>query len=98
MLIRIVKMTFKKNEVENFLKVFEASKTKIRNFEGCQPLELWQEKSESDILFTYSWWQDDHCLQNYRQSELFAATWAQTKILFAAKPEAWSVDVLKKID
>ena len=52
MLIRIVKMTFKKNEVENFLKVFEASKTKIRNFEGCQHLELWQEKSESDILVT----------------------------------------------
>ena len=91
-------MTFKENEVSNFLKVFESVKSKIRHFEGCQHLELWQEKTNPHILFTYSWWADDVCLENYRQSDLFATTWAQTKILFAAKPEAWSVAALETLD
>ncbi len=92
MLIRIVKMTFDKNKTKDFLKVFEEVKSKIRNFEGCQNLELWQDKTDSNIYFTYSWWQDETCLERYRHSELFANTWAKTKVLFAAKPEAWSVE------
>jgi (4S)-4-hydroxy-5-phosphonooxypentane-2,3-dione isomerase len=29
----------------------------------------------------------------YRQSEFFKITWEKTKVLFAGKPEAWSVAV-----
>ena len=98
MLIRIVKMTFKKEEVENFLKVFEEVKNKIRNFEGCIYLELWQDKTQPNILFTHSHWLDESALENYRQSELFATTWRKTKILFADKPEAWSVAALDRLN
>ena len=92
MLIRIVKMTFRENEIEKFVSVFNQSKNQIRNFEGCSHLELWQDKSTPNMLFTYSWWQDETCLNNYRNSELFKTTWVKTKVLFADKPEVWSVE------
>lgn len=91
---RIVKMIFKMEEIENFLSLFETVKHKIKNTEGCQHLELWQDKINPQLLFTYSIWLSDEHLENYRKSMLFEDTWAKTKILFDGKPEAWSVEQL----
>jgi len=91
-MIRIVKMTFKKSEVQNFLNIFEASKQKIRHFEGCEYLELLHDRQDERVFFTYSFWRDQSYLDAYRQSELFQEVWTQTKALFDAKPEAWSTD------
>lgn len=98
MLIRIVKMTFRPEKVEDFLKVFTESKQAIRNFEGCKHLQLLQSKENTNVLFTYSFWEDEFCLNAYRKSELFNKTWAKTKILFSAKPEAWSVNQLEVLN
>jgi heme-degrading monooxygenase HmoA len=46
----------------------------------------------STILFTYSWWDSEEHLNNYRNSHFFDDTWSLTKQKFAAKPEAWSVE------
>ena len=91
MIIRIVKMTFVPEKVDDFLEIFNASKLLIRNFEGCSHLELLNDINQPNIFFTYSYWQEEISLNNYRESELFAGVWAKTKILFNAKPEAWSV-------
>ncbi len=92
MIYRIVKMSFEPGKEKDFLEVFEASKEKIRAFEGCEHLQLWQDRKESNIFFTYSHWRSEDDLEKYRHSELFRSTWAKTKILFNDKPEAWSVD------
>ena len=91
MLIRIVKMTFKPENLEEFLAMFEEVKYKIRNFEGCQHLELMQGYEDKHILSTYSIWQNNEALNKYRHSELFKETWAKTKVLFDAKPIAFSL-------
>ncbi len=91
MLVRIVKMIFREDAIEPFQQLFESRKELIRNFEGCRHLELWQDKNNANTFFTYSLWQDEEALNNYRQSHFFDDTWAQTKQLFAGKPEAWSV-------
>ena len=62
-------MTFKPETVNQFLAVFENSKEKIRAFEGCEHLKLLQEKKEGNIFFTYSYWQSETHLNNYRHSE-----------------------------
>ena len=49
-----------------------------------------QSKNHETICFTYSIWDNEEALNNYRHSELFKNTWAKTKILFDGKPEAWS--------
>ena len=91
MIIRIVKMVFRDDEVEAFKQLFEERKNLIRNFEGCAHLELWQDKTHPSTFFTYSWWDSEEHLNNYRTSHFFDDTWSLTKQKFAAKPEAWSV-------
>ena len=85
-------MSFEPAKIEEFLTNFEIVKTKIRNFEGCNFLELYRDQNNTNIFFTYSYWDSEEDLENYRNSELFKNVWAETKILFNAKPEAWSVD------
>lgn len=91
MIVRIVKMTFREEEVNNFLTLFEERKKLIRGFEGCNHLELWQGANEDNVFFTYSIWDSEEHLDHYRFSELFKDTWAKTKALFEDKPQAWSV-------
>ena len=90
MLIRIVRMTFREEEVGNFLSLFDQVKSKIRAFEGCQHLELWQDYNEDNVYLTYSIWDTQEHLDHYRFSELFKDTWSRTKVLFAEKPRAFS--------
>lgn len=92
MFVRIVKMGFKEDKIDEFLANFEENKSKIRGFEGCEFLELYRDKHNTNRFFTYSYWKDEDALENYRHSELFKNVWAQTKILFNEKPDAWSVD------
>ena len=95
MIIRIVKMTFEPDKVTDFLKIFETSRHLIRNMEGCIHLELLNDIKSPAIFFTYSHWNSENDLNNYRKSELFEGVWGKTKILFAARPEAWSVTALR---
>lgn len=90
MLIRIVRMTFEPDKTEEFLEIFRDSKDRIRAFEGCQHVELLQDLHQPHIYSTYSLWNSEAHLNNYRDSELFGQVWPATKALFADKPQAWS--------
>ena len=92
MFIRIVKMSFAEENIPAFLENFEIIKDKIRNAPGNRLLELYQDKNNKCIFFTYSYWETEEDLENYRNSELFNTAWAFTKKLFNDKHEAWSVD------
>lgn len=94
MFVRIVKLSFKPEKIKTFLKNFENQKELIRNFKGCRLLELYRDKTNPEIFFTYSYWETEQDLENYRNSELFKGIWANTKIYFNDKPEVWSVDKL----
>jgi len=97
MIIRIVRMEFRTAEVPAFQALFNERKELIRAFEGCQHLELWQDAKTPEVFFTYSIWLSEEHLDRYRFSELFKDTWARTKELFSAKPEAWSLNRLVKL-
>jgi quinol monooxygenase YgiN len=85
-------MTFSAENVETFLELFEERKSRIRHFEGCKHLELWQDANNKNIFFTYSHWENEQYLNQYRFSEFFKDTWTLTKALFAEKAQAWSVN------
>ncbi len=97
MLVRIVKMSFDPEKTKVFLDNFNDNKEAIRNFEGCSFLELYQDKNQGNIFFTYSHWESEKHLNSYRDSKLFKSVWTSTKVLFNAKPEAWSVDRLASV-
>lgn len=97
MLVRIVKMGFYKQNIKVFLQNFEDTKTRIRAFEGCILLELYRDKNDPSIFFTYSYWESDEAIEKYRKSELFNSVWSKVKPLFSIRPEAWSVDKLESL-
>ena len=70
-MLRIVKLSFDPEKIPTFLANFEQVKDRIRNFEGCQFLELYQDKHNTNIFFTYSYWNSEADLENYRHSQLF---------------------------
>jgi quinol monooxygenase YgiN len=88
MLIRLVKMTFQPDQVQNFLALFRERRENIRHFPGCSYLRLLQ--ADDTTFFTISHWESEHALETYRSSPFFQDTWASTKRLFAGPPEAWS--------
>ena len=98
MIVRIVKLSFKPEEVDNFLTIFNESKELIRATKGCLRLELLQQTDQPNVLSTYSWWESETDLENYRHSELFKTTWAKTKPLFNDKPQAWSFNQVAKLE
>lgn len=89
-LIRIVRMTFQPQSVDEFLLLFDDSSNLIRAFEGCHHLELWQDADQPYVFTTYSLWTDARALDAYRESDLFKSTWKRAKTLFAEPPEAHS--------
>jgi len=96
-LIRVVRMTFRSEEVPAFLENFEAHKVLIRNFPGCSHLELWQDENQKNIFVTYSHWESEAALNQYRDSQLFKSVWGVTKTLFSEKPQAWSTKKIQEV-
>jgi quinol monooxygenase YgiN len=90
-------MHFRSGESEAFLGIFNASKHRIRQFEGCQHLSLLNEIGRPEVFFTHSIWTSAAHLNAYRNSELFQATWTKTKALFADKAQAWSVEEVETV-
>ena len=86
-------MTFREEEVDNFLKVFKKYKSQIAGFEGCTHLDLWQDHHAPNVFSTHSHWEGPEYLENYRRSDVFKKVWGQTKPLFADKPTAHSYTV-----
>jgi quinol monooxygenase YgiN len=94
MVTRIVQMTFEPENIPSFERIFEANKDAIRGFPGCTHLELLRETANPGVFFTFSRWESENALEAYRNSEFFRGVWAQTRVLFAEKPRAWTLDMM----
>ena len=98
MIHRIVTMTFREDEIDSFLEVFDESKIRIRNFPGCLGLTLLQTTDKPYQMSTFSIWENEEALDAYRHSEFFRSTWAKTKVLFAEKPIAFSTNAIRTLN
>ena len=91
-------MSFQPTHTKKFEAIFQDKKEQIRNVEGCKFLELYKDIKEENIYFTYSYWENEVALNNYRHSELFKKVWPETKTLFNKPAEAWSVEKLVSLE
>lgn len=91
MIIRIVKLTFDPERTTDFLSFFDTINTVVSGFEGCNGMRLLQDVHHPNIVFTYSHWESEEALNNYRKSEVFGNVWSTIKPWFSDKPDAWSV-------
>lgn len=91
MIVRIVKMKFKKEKINDFIKFSIEIKPIIKGQEGCLYLEISQDVNDPEIFFTCSHWNSEDDLNNYRKSDFFMNIWPKAKEWFSSKPEAWSL-------
>lgn len=98
MLIRIVKLTIREENISSFEQIFDETKETIRNFQGCLLLELFRDRKDPRVFFTYSYWNSEDDLEAYRSSDFFRNVWGKTKLLFEIKPVAWSVDKVASLN
>lgn len=92
MIIRIVRMHFTEAGVQEFLDIFNQYKEAIRNFPGCQHLQLLKDSEDDCCYTTLSHWDKPESLENYRKSELFGKVWGRVKTLFSERTQAFSLE------
>ncbi len=85
-------MTFREDKTEDFLQLFDQYKEAIRNQPGCTHLELLHDLQQTNSYSTYSHWESEQELNNYRHSDIFGKVWPATKALFSEKPIAHSFE------
>ncbi len=95
MITRIVKMEIKENDVAQYMYHVKPFIEKILEFPGCKEVKIYRDINSETTFFSYSIWESEHDLNNYRHSEIFIETWQKIKPLFCSKPMAWSLE--KKI-
>ncbi|MFD1553532.1 antibiotic biosynthesis monooxygenase [Putridiphycobacter roseus] len=89
---RIVKMSFKPEHAAAFEAYFLTIKSKVAGQPGCRGVKLLKEKGETGVFFTYSQWDSEVDLNNYRHTETFGQIWPTVKNWFADKAGAWTVE------
>ena len=92
-MIRWVKLTIRPENIQDFIAHFDTVKLRINAFPGCKGMKLLRNQNDPRILFTYSEWESNEDLENYRKSELFGEVWPTVKEWFDEKAEAYSSDV-----
>jgi len=90
MITRLVKMTFKEDKADDFQGFVTTITNKISAFQGCHKVDILRDVNNSNIFFTYSFWDSEDNLNKYRNSDTFKEIWTLTKKMFGGKPEAWS--------
>ena len=96
MIIRLVRMTIDLDRVDEFQALFDQHRDQIRSAPGCTHLELLRDTDQSNVFVTYSCWDSDQVLQDYRNSDLFGTIWPKVKRLFAEAPQAWSFQRIQR--
>ena len=84
-------MTFKAEHSEDFNEFVLKISDKIRSSEGCVSLDIFRDKSNPTVFFSYSTWESEVFLEKYRESEFFVKVWSSAKKWFSDKPQAWTV-------
>ncbi|NLR94224.1 putative quinol monooxygenase [Flammeovirga agarivorans] len=95
MLQRFVRMSFQEEHIKTFKELFSEVQPKIKEFEGCHSVQLLQDSTDKKVFMTFSVWDSEDALNNYRESDFFKATWRKTKVLFKQKPEAFSMNIIQ---
>lgn len=91
MIVRLVKMTFRPEEIGRFQGLFEGWRHRIMASPGCLRLELLHDATDPRTFFTHSVWASADFLEGYRRSPVFAEVWPVVKAMFAEKAQAWSL-------
>lgn len=92
MLIRLVRMRFRPENVPAFLALYEHARPIIAAQPGCRSVQLVRETDDPAAFATWSVWDSAVALDAYRTSAFFTNFWPQVKALFRQPAEAVSFE------
>ena len=92
MITRIVKLEFQDDKIDEFLSFFDSIKQVVNSFPGCEGMMLYVDINDPTIVITYSYWQEQSNLDDYRNSSQFGSIWPKIKPWFSEKPQAWTLN------
>jgi len=93
-ILRIVRLTFKKEHVNDFKLLFEKIRPQIESFEGCLELQIFRDNELENVFYTLSRWLSATHLEKYRNSDLFKTTWENVSRWFDDKPKGFTLVAL----
>ena len=88
-----MKLQFRETEIATFIRIFNENKLNVSNFNGCLGMRLLNDLQNPSIFYTYSQWESEDALNNYRKSTIFNTVWISIKPLFELPAEACSTVV-----
>ena len=88
-----MKLQFRESEIATFIRIFNENKLNVSNFNGCLGMRLLNDLQNPSIFYTYSQWESEDALNNYRKSTIFNTVWISIKPLFELPAEACSTVV-----
>jgi len=94
-IVRLVRMRFRPEEVERFLALYERAYPVIVGQPGCRSVQLVREVNDPAAFATWSVWNDGASLDAYRRSPFFRSFWPEVKALFCAPAEAVSFEEIE---
>jgi quinol monooxygenase YgiN len=93
MLVRIVQLHIKPENLGLFLSLYGGHHAGIGNFRGCRSLKLLQDVQNPNMVATLSEWESEEDLNHYRYSDFFKNLWSQVKPLFESQARAFSYHI-----
>ena len=94
MIVRLVRLKFKPEHIEEFLAFYEQSRETIRHQQGCLTLSMLRETNDEAAFCTWSTWRSGRDLQQYRRSEFFRDFWPRVRAMLREPAEAVSYEHL----
>lgn len=88
-----MKLQFRQTEIATFIRIFDENKLNVSNFNGCLGMRLLKDIQNPCVFYTYSQWESEEALNNYRKSTIFNMVWISIKPLFELPAEACSTVV-----
>jgi quinol monooxygenase YgiN len=92
MLIRLVRMWFEPDNVDEFLRLYHAAHPTISSQPGCFGVRLVRQIDDPASFATWSRWESAAALDAYRTGPFFRAFWPQVRALFRVPAEAVSFE------
>ena len=90
MIARFVDLQIKPEHLDRAKVLLEEVAPKVRAMKGCNFLEILTDIHQIGHFTTYSYWDSEDDLNQYRDSETFKSFWDEIKPLFEQSARAWS--------
>ncbi len=92
MILRVVKMELIEKKVELFELFMKNLKDEKLKQEGCLHHDIFCDKDNSLIYFSYTIWATEKYLKKYKKTELFKEVTRTIRTLCFKEPIAWTVE------